>query len=170
MRQVVVALSLAVILACAATASARRYLGGHEKETIVFGASVFGPGNRNGDRFNAGAYVPTRWETQHCLDAFESTTRFNWAVEYATYFANTHRSCQRVQSNGVAVLKIEHWAFSDGTSGSYWTPVTEFDERACHAGHWPGQPEAPWGVVDDLFGINCAHGGDTERWTLPSVG
>jgi hypothetical protein len=158
------------VLVVAPSALARRYLGGHQKEQAVFGAFAFGPGNRNGDRFDAGAYIPTRWETQHCLDAFQSTTRFNWAVEYATYYANTHRACQRVQSNGVAVLKIERWSFSDGTSGEYWTPVTEFDESPCHAGHWPGQPTVPWGVVDDLFGINCANAGDTERWTLPNVG
>jgi hypothetical protein len=152
-RKLLAALGVAVMLAIPALASARQRMGGHPKMTAVFGAYAIEPTN-HGDTWVGGQNVPSPWVIQHCTTAFESTVRTDWAVEYSTGYQGR---CSPVASNGLAVLKIERWNFSDGTSGLYWTPVTEFDgsSSSCFVHSYKGQPRMPWGVVDDLFRIHC---------------
>jgi hypothetical protein len=152
-RKLLAALSVAVLVAIPSLASARQRMGGQPKLTVLFGAYAIQPTNR-GDTWVGGQNVPSRWVIQHCTTVFESTVRTNWAVEYATGYQGR---CRPVASNGLAVLKIERWSFSDGTSGLYWTPVTEFDgsSASCFVSSYKDQPRMPWDVVDDLFRIHC---------------
>jgi hypothetical protein len=164
-KKLIVSLVVLTTLITPTIACARHRMGGHPKATVVYGVYEIGPGN-HADVWKNG-WTPNEWLIEHCTNVFESTVRSNWAVEYTGYYGDTHGACSRVQSNGVAVLKIERWNFSDRTSGPYWTPVSEFDEGPCFAESYPGQPRMPWGVVNDLFGVRCP----TESFgNLPDLG
>jgi hypothetical protein len=142
------------MLAIPALASARQYLGGHPKETVIYGLYAFAP-TSHGDEYQPSVRIPNNWLVAHCFTAYESTARYNWAIEY--YSGGTNPACNSVASNGLTVLKIERWDFSDGTSGLYWTPVTAFDgaSSSCYVASYKGQPRMPWSVVDDLFRMHC---------------
>lgn len=144
----------AICLVVPSVASARQYMGGHPKQTVIYGAFAISPTN-HGDTFSGNNRTPNDWLVAHCFKAYESTARRNWAVEYYSGFSNP--GCNRVASNGLAVLKVERWDSSDGTSGLYWTPVIEFDGASapCYVDSYTHQPRMPWDAVDDLFRIHC---------------